>query len=278
VTPRPLDPILQHLRRAPSRSGSIVVTIYGDAIAPRGGSLWLGTLLALFAALDIGEGVVRTAVSRLAADGWLARNRVGRNSFYRLGPKGSAVFAAAAARIYDPHPTEGEGVRLVLPGNGARADLLAAGYGTAAPGVLVAPGDAIVPEAGNAIVLHATGTPEALHRLVRQAWPLDRLADSYRRFTAAFAPLRDPAGWAPLEALLARILLVHEYRRIVLRDPLLPAALLPPDWPGAAARALCAGLYPALLDASEAWLDAHAVAETGPLPPAGAALRARFRA
>jgi phenylacetic acid degradation operon negative regulatory protein len=32
-----------------------------------------------------------------------------------------------------------------------------------------------------------------------------------------------------------RTLLIHAYRRVLLRDPLLPAALLPLDWPGAAA-------------------------------------------
>ena len=40
-----------------------------------------------------------------------------------------------------------------------------------------------------------------------------------------------------------RTLLIHAYRRVLLRDPLLPAALLPLDWPGAAAYALCRDFY-----------------------------------
>ena len=40
--------------------------------------------------IDIDSGVVRTAMSRLAADGWLERNKVGRNSFYRLVEEGAA--------------------------------------------------------------------------------------------------------------------------------------------------------------------------------------------
>jgi len=44
----------------------------------RGGSVWLGTLLEFFKTLDIDSGVVRTAMSRLATDGWLERNKVGR--------------------------------------------------------------------------------------------------------------------------------------------------------------------------------------------------------
>ncbi len=54
----------------------------------------------------------------------------------------------------------------------------------------------------------------------------------------------------------ARTLLIHDWRRIVLRDPGLPAALLPQDWPGEAARHLTASIYGALEDRSEAWLDA----------------------
>ena len=78
--PPPLTEILRHLRAEPSRTWSVIITVFGDAIVPRGGSVWLGTLVRFFAALDIGDGVVRTAVSRLAADGWLERSRVGRNS------------------------------------------------------------------------------------------------------------------------------------------------------------------------------------------------------
>lgn len=37
---------------------------------------------------------------------------------------------------------------------------------------------------------------------------------------------------ADADAFTARILLIHHYRRVVLRDPLLPSALLPADWPG----------------------------------------------
>jgi len=77
----PLARIIEQLKREPSRTGSIVITVFGDAIVPRGGSVWLGTLLEFFKGLDIDSGVVRTAMSRLAADGWLERSKVGRNSF-----------------------------------------------------------------------------------------------------------------------------------------------------------------------------------------------------
>jgi hypothetical protein len=44
--PVALSRIIKQLKREPSRTGSIVITVFGDAIVPRGGSLWLGTRLA----------------------------------------------------------------------------------------------------------------------------------------------------------------------------------------------------------------------------------------
>src|SRR3989442_4653430 len=86
--PPTLASIVELLKREPSRTGSIVISVFGDAIVPRGGSVWLGTLLKFFETLDIDSSVVRTAMSRLTADGWFEREKVGRNSFYRLGARG----------------------------------------------------------------------------------------------------------------------------------------------------------------------------------------------
>ncbi|HEY0850622.1 MAG TPA: phenylacetic acid degradation operon negative regulatory protein PaaX, partial [Bradyrhizobium sp.] len=81
---QPLARIVEQLKREPSRTGSIIITVFGDAIVPRGGSVALGTLLEFFATIDVDSSVVRTAMSRLTADGWFEREKVGRNSFYRL--------------------------------------------------------------------------------------------------------------------------------------------------------------------------------------------------
>ncbi len=281
-----LAPILSHLRAEPSRSGSIIITLYGDAVVPRGGTLWLGTILELFAAMEIGGNVVRTAMSRLAADGWLERVRVGRNSFYRLAGKGDAIFTAAAQRIYDMRNPAWDGTFAVavLDGTAREADrtaLEAAGYAALAPGVLLALAPEPIPDASDGVIrLRATTDAPSAQRLARQVWLPEALEAGYRRFLTAFAPLRDAlAGGVALsdqDALLARLLLIHEYRRLVLRDPRLPDALLPPAWPGQAARQLCAALYPALLAGSERWLDDHALNECGRLPPPDAALRDRF--
>jgi phenylacetic acid degradation operon negative regulatory protein len=282
----PLSRIIEQLKREPSRTGSIVITVFGDAIVPRGGSVWLGTLLGFFQAIDIDSSVVRTAMSRLTADRWLERSRIGRNSFYRLAERGQQTFAAAARHIYDPPPSDWTGrFELLLIANAGDRDasreaLRNAGFGSPLPGVWVAPSGVPVPEeAAQAIRLEVSAEDDSGRRLLSESWPLDRTADAYLKFMKTFEPLHrldHGAELSDVDAFTARILLIHHYRRVVLRDPLLPGALLPADWPGLAARKLCGEVYRTLLPTSERWLDQHATNETGPLPAAGAGLAQRF--
>lgn len=280
VRPPALARAIDHLRAEPSRTWSLVITFYGDAIVPRGGEVWLGTVLQFFAHLGIENGVVRTAMSRLAADGWLERRKVGRESFYGLPDRGRATFLDAATRIYHPTPPAWPGhFDLVLTGRGGprqelREAMHAAGFASLAPDAWVAAGDRPVPPpVRGALRLELRGDVATARALAARVWPLERMAAAYARFNAAFAPLRAAlvSGRAlpDLDALAARVLLVHAFRRVVLHDPLLPAAVLPDDWPGAAARALCADVYRRVLPASERWLDANGrVAPEAPLPAA----------
>ena len=195
--PPPLARIIQQLKREPSRTGSIVITVFGDAIVPRGGSVWLGTLLEFFEQLDIDASVVRTAMSRLTADGWFERNKVGRNSFYRLVQSGRQTFDIATKHIYGPPASDWTGrFELLLIGNGgdrdaAREALKNAGFGSPLPGVWVAPSGVPVPEeAAGAIRLEVSAEDDSGRRLLSESWPLDRTADAYQKFMKTFEPLR----------------------------------------------------------------------------------------
>jgi phenylacetic acid degradation operon negative regulatory protein len=283
----PLARIIDQLKREPSRTGSIIITLFGDAIVPRGGSVWLGTLLEFFKTLDIDSGVVRTATSRLAADGWLERSKVGRNSFYRLADKGRQTFDAAVKHVYNPQSPDWTGrFELLLISasedrDTSREALEDAGFGSPLPGVWIAPSGVPVPEVAKAAIrLEVSAEDDSGRRLLSASWPLHRTADAYLKFMKTFEPLR---GWigrrarlSDTDAFTARILMIHHYRRVVLHDPLLPVVLLPSDWPGRAARQLCREIYRGLVSASEQWLDRNGSNETGRLPAAGDELAQRF--
>ncbi len=283
--PRWLERRLAALHDGPPRTGSLIITLFGDAVVPRGGVLTISTLIQLFEPMGIGGPVVRTAVSRLVAEGWLERAGKARG-VYRLTASAQAEFARATARIYGPPPPASEEIALTLLPDGegreeTRATLAHAGWGFVAPVVAVAPaGREVPPHLGLIELVARVERADDLPRLATSAWPLEKVAARYTDFldtyTEAEKSLARTGPPPPLVAAVARLLLIHDFRRAILRDPLLPPAWLPPDWPGHRARVLCAGLYARLLGAAEAWLDAHGSRGEGPLPPPDASLSARF--
>ena len=119
---------------------------------------------------------------------------------------------------------------------------------------------------------------DADSRLVRKGWDLRELASRYARFIRLFEsvlPLvREPLAAA--DAFLFRTLLIHEYRKIHLRDPLLPPSLLPPDWPGTPAYEICRTIYERVFPAAEEHLTAVAARLDGRLPVPEASVYRRF--
>ena len=87
-------------QQRPIRAGSLVISIFGDAIAPHGGAVWLGSLINVLEPFGINQRLVRTSVFRLAKDGWLQNEQIGRRSYYSLSEQGRTRFQDASRHIY----------------------------------------------------------------------------------------------------------------------------------------------------------------------------------
>jgi phenylacetic acid degradation operon negative regulatory protein len=269
----------QLLDAFPVSAASFVVTLYGDVAAPRGGELWTGNIIETLATLGIAESRVRTALSRLVAAGRLEGAKSGRRSYYRLTPAAEAEFESAARLIYGPvEPAPLRGWHLVALTEGEReaatAVLLRRRFGLAAPHLAILPdrGAPLAPLPG---CRFAATTVDDLGPLLAGAWPLEALAARMRSFIDRFEAF-EAGELAPAGILGLRLLLVHVFRDLALRDPLLPSALLPPDWPGRAARTLFARLYRALSPGAEAVIAARFRNRAGPLPLDRRRLQRRF--
>ncbi len=249
----------------PLRVWSLIVTIFGDVVMRQGrelapGPIWTGHLLALLERLGVEPGLVRTSLSRLVSGGVLRRGKVGRNTFYRLGADSAAAFAEAARTIYGrtiPQPSDRFHVLAIdraADRKEARAALEAEGVRFFSPTVGLKPvhegATALAAPAGVLLALAAADGEAA--KAACELWRVDELQRAYRDFLARFAAF-DPAV-DPETAILARVILVHRMRRILLRDPVLPAAILPADWAGEEAKALFWRLTAALDAPSERWL------------------------
>lgn len=300
---RVIEEALQdYLRERPPRAKSLVVTVFGDAIAPHGGTVWLGGLIRLLGPFGVNERAVRTTVFRLAREHWLRGEQVGRRSHYTLTDSGRRRFEAAFRKIYAARADAWDGRWCLVVESGERLpparrrplrdELAWMGFGRFAADVTAHPTidddavQAILQEhraEAHVLVMHATTdiTP-ALVATVRRAWDLARLERDYRAFLERFRPIlhtiqRHPEGALdPEQCFMVRTLLIHEYRRVMLRDPLLPEPLLPPQWPGAAARLLCRNLYRLTQRLTEQHLMATLQTPDGPLPQAAPYFFARF--
>ena len=281
-------------RQRPIRGGSLLITIFGDSIAPRGGVVSLGSLIGLARPFALTERLVRTSVARLAGDGWLVARREGRRSEYRLTPSGRDRFAEATSRIYAAIPDSWDGqwtLLVVPPANGSRRqdmreELRLLGFGQLSPGVFAHPNWNIeearvalsgLDGAADGLLLKSTSEGNAAdRRLVATGWDLGDLTRRYTRFVDTFGPVADAVVSTDEAAFVVRTLLIHEYRKIHLRDPLLPPALLPEDWVGSTAYDLSRRLYSAVFPAAERYLTNTASTMTEPLPDADSSAYARF--
>ena len=297
------DWIAHFLATDPPRSKSLVMTIFGDAIAPHGARLWLGSLIELVATMGVTDRLVRTSVFRLAQEGWLVANREGRRSSYALPPEARPRFERANRRIYAPPGLDWDGRwTVVMAPNGSidaglraalRKELEWEGYAMLAPGLLAHPAaDAAtladvlerVKGSGRIFVCSAAELPGSgsrpLGELVREGWELSGVVADYRRFIAEFTPLlatlRDEAAIAPQAAFVVRSLLIHAYRRVQLHDPMLPLELLPQPWPGSEAYALAQAIYRLTWAGAERHLMEVLRREDAQAPAADAGFYERF--
>jgi len=288
--------LVRFRRQRPLRAGSLIVTVFGDAIAPRGGAITLGSLIRLVAPFGLTERLVRTSVARLAADGWLTNRRVGRLSEYHLSSIGRQRFSEATRRIYAGPASQwaGRWTLMLLSAleparrRGLREQLRWEGFGELRPGLLAHPTlspaeareHAVASGAGNDLILleARAASSNSERRLVESGWDLSDLAARYERFLQAFRPVLGSVGRSlpPVDAFCVRTLLIHEYRKVHLRDPLLPQSLLPADWPGFAAYDVCRQIYARVLDAAEGHLSSVAARLDGALPDADTSLFERF--
>lgn len=299
---RCIDELVEEFKsQRPIRGGSLIITIYGDAISPRGGTVWLGSLIKLLEPLGLNQRLVRTSIFRLTKEGWLTSTQVGRRSYYSLTDTGRRRFESAFRRIYAELYPEWDGkwdmvittqldveLRKVV-----KKELEWLGFGNIAPGVMAHPMADMVDVSTtlqdlcvNNEVIHmesqliGTQTSTPLKELVHECWNLQQLAEDYQTFLERFRPifraLEGTKTLDPEQCFQLRTLMIHHYRRVLLRDPQLPEKLLPAEWAGTSARILARNIYRLVHVKAEEYLSVTQETADGPLPEPAPRFYKRF--
>lgn len=239
----PLQPLIDALHgQGRLRVWSLVITVFGDLVQHRGGVISTARLGAVMSRIGVEPGTLRTALSRLGRDGWVESERAGRTSLYRLSPQGVARFAPATNLIYaGPHdgPVREWSLFVSFDGVSQHVGLVPAGR---------------VPETADCVV---TGSLDQLSPAYRSRFLGEEMRTALVSLAADIEALHTAKLNIPLDAAAARVLLVHRWRRLVLRHPEPVPDLLPQDAPLDNPRAAVAEIYRALSPLAEAWLGAE---------------------
>ncbi|MEV7413734.1 PaaX family transcriptional regulator C-terminal domain-containing protein [Streptomyces sp. NPDC089919] len=247
---------------------SLIVTLYGAYGRPEQGPVPVASLIRLLGAVGVDAPSVRSSVSRLKRRGFLVPERTPEGAAaYGLSDEARELLADGDRRIYGPPPAGGEpGWVLAVfsvpeqernKRHLLRSRLARLGFGTAAPGVWIAPAR-LYDEARHTLErlqlrpyvelfrgehLGFAATAEAVSRW----WDLTAIAKQHEEFLDLHEPVL--RGWQsgrepePEQAYHDYLLALDSWRRLPYADPGLPAALLPSDWPGDRSAAVFAELH-----------------------------------
>lgn len=231
----------------------LILTLYGLYARAEHDWLSVGSVVRLLGELGVDAAGVRSSISRLKRRGVLEPLRQDGAAGYALSARTVEVLREGDERIFGSHRA-GPDDPLVLvlfsvpeaerdKRHQLRATLGRMGFGTAAPGVWVAPGH-LHDEAGRTLARLGLQSYVDLFRArysafgglrerIGQWWDLPAIDAECAGFVARHRDLG--ASAEPREAFRAYVPLLTEWRRLPYLDPGLPLELLPEPWHGAEA-------------------------------------------
>lgn len=245
-------------REVGASARSLLLTILGEFVRPRGAPVWTVTLVSGLGVLGVEEKAARQAIARSATHGVLESQKLGRRVSWQITQPGTRLLTEGARRIYgfltDTSPWDGEWLVLSVGipetqrqlRHRLRTRLTWLGMGSPSPGIWILPDVSKVGEVATIVddlglggeAFAWTGKLASIGRtesLIEDAWNLSEVEERYADFLSTFGKLR---ANTPVKAFEAQVRLVHAWRRFPFLDPALPRELLDHDWPGPRAAAL----------------------------------------
>lgn len=214
------------------RVWSLMISLFGDLAQAEGTSIDGPVLSAMMSLLEVKPEAARVALHRLRKDGWINSDKVGRISRHSLTDQGRSESAAASPRIYATPDDGSEGWQLILlkaTEDQPPSRMAALGFTALAPRLFVGPANA--PPPSGALSLPGTPPPDWLRAQLRDEPMQSAYADLARSLLDLRSTLPDVDAISPLQVAVLRGLIVHNWRRLVLKNPPLPLALTDPQGP-----------------------------------------------
>lgn len=270
---------------------TFIVTVFGDVVSQHGGWIWLGSLIETLKPFGFSERLVRTSVFRLVKEQWLEVKKVGRKSYYRYSETANNHYTKAAKRIYsgDTRVKNNNWLILLTPFveetklPAVKRQLNWLGFSSIASGTFAHPNcnqssleETIKElELTDSVIIFSAKTNDknsssVLKNLVHQKWQLEALQQRYQELLDIYLPFKELVikglNITDYQSLSLRLLIVHEYRRVLLNDHELAEDMLPDNWNGHQSNQLVEFLYEKLSQPSTRYICSNLQSIDGYLP------------
>lgn len=216
----------------------MLVTIFGDLAQAEGETISGPTLTRLTEGLGIKPEAVRVALHRLRNEGWISSAKSGRTALHGLTPHGRRESQSASRLIYARAGDLPQTWQMLLTESndaGQKTRLTTAGFVPIMPRVYVGHDGLHVPP--DCIATRGIESAPWLGAQIVSPQITTQSAELLTVLRATSDALRQNGAMSPLDTALSRCLIVHHWRRLILRAPYLPPAITGADWPGHLCRA-----------------------------------------
>lgn len=225
------------------RVWSLMISLFGDLAQGEGDVIDGPALTAIMSLLQVRPEATRVALHRLRNDGWITSQKSGRIRRHSLTQKGRVESAAASPRIYAKPGAQDDNWQLVMLEAGtpkAQKELHDAGFVSLTARVYLGPSDVSAPS--HTLRLKGETVPHWLPAQLEPQGLRKEYAALLKTLTDLKTNLPNTSEISPVETAVLRCLIVHNWRRLVLKHPSLPATLTSPDWPGLSCHVLVSDL------------------------------------
>ena len=220
---------------------SLIVTVMGDSAAREGDKIAGPVLAQILEPVGVRPEALRVALHRLRKDGWIISDKMGRTSVHRLTDKGLAETRVAASRIYQ-RQTNFPDQWFLLWAESEENPPPSKGMQRLGRGMFIGQGQA--PDCADFLVMQ--GRVKSVPHWLQSRLAGPDLMLAFDHLAAALNEvdeiLVNTSELPPLQIATLRMLIVHHWRRSLLKHPDLPLGFFPDGWQGGVCRGLVMGL------------------------------------
>ena len=266
-----------------ARFATVIYTLFGAFIVPRGGRVHVASLIDLVLPLGFSPNAIRLGLSRMARQGVFDVDRVGRRSYYSLNAKGLKWMEQGRVRAFEVKRRKWDGKWRLLVYNipesmrdlrdNLRCKLQGLGYANMSASFWISPYDLhaelhrymeerSILDYVETFTAGYTGQ-RSNKELAARIWRIDDWTKKYRTFLKKHeeflgAYKRSAKSGSPMDladCFARRFCMTAEYIALRLEDPMLPPELLPKNWVGIRAEKIYDALLKLLKPRADAFVD-----------------------